>query len=52
MGAIKQVLGERKREKIAALSASRMEKAMMNESDDLTEETMDIIDEAVEGGKK
>jgi hypothetical protein len=52
MGAIKQVLGERKREKIAALSASQMEKAMMNESDDLTEETMDIIDEAVEGGNK
>ena len=56
MGAIKQVLGERKREKLAALHLSQMEKAMMNESTEEDEVTMDIIDEedveVVDGGKK
>jgi large subunit ribosomal protein L47 len=38
MGAIKQVLGERKREKVAVHLASQMEKAMMAESQEQTEE--------------
>jgi large subunit ribosomal protein L47 len=38
MGAIKQVLGERKREKVAAHLASQMEKSMMAESQEQMEE--------------
>jgi large subunit ribosomal protein L47 len=37
MGAIKQVLGERKREKVAAHLASQMESSMMDESEDQDE---------------
>jgi large subunit ribosomal protein L47 len=42
MGAIKQVLGERKREKVAAHLASQMEKSMMIESQDQMEEIEDV----------
>ncbi|KAG7359937.1 mitochondrial 39-S ribosomal protein L47 [Nitzschia inconspicua] len=48
MGAIKQVLGERKREKVAAHLASQMEQSMMAESQDQLE---DVIEEEGEGNK-
>jgi len=37
MGAIKQVLGERKREKVSAHLASQIEEAMMEEGPELAE---------------
>jgi large subunit ribosomal protein L47 len=43
MGAIRQVLGERKREKVAAHLASQMEKSMMVESQEQVEEVEDVV---------
>lgn len=45
MGAIKHVLGERKREKVAAHLASQMEKAMMAESEEQTEEMDEVAEQ-------
>lgn len=42
MGAIKHVLGERKREKVAAHLASQMEKAMLAESQEQAQEMDDL----------
>jgi large subunit ribosomal protein L47 len=52
MNAIKQVLGERKREKIAAHVASQMEKAMMRESEANEDVVVDITEEQEEEKKK
>ena len=53
MGAIKQVLGERKRKKIAEHNASKLEQAMHDESNNLEDlEDMDETESVKENEKK
>lgn len=50
MGAIRQVLGERKREKVAAHLSSQAERSMMEESQEQTEEVVVAEHEPRGGG--